>query len=195
MPEIKENAPSKSLLPVDFHAKRRGMKLFLFSIMMSLVTGVSAWAEASPIRMDVQQRQKTDSKGKSHESKTQMRSLEISLQNLSRLNCDNLVVKYWFFAKGIKDGDTDIFKHGERKTSVAAGKKEVVESESVSSSYTEDHVEVEKGKSKGGKNATPKVKKVEGSGDRIVGYGVRVMDGEKVLAEVFSPQGLKEKVK
>lgn len=164
--------------------------------MMFLVGGVSVWAQTSPIRMDVQQRQKTDSKGKSRESKTQVRSLEVSLQNLSRVDCDNLVVKYWFFAKGIKDGDTEVFKNGERKTSVAAGKKEVVESEEVRSSYTEDHVQIEKSKGgKGGKNSTPKAKKVEGSGDRIVGYGVRVMDGEKVLAEVFSPQGLKEKVK
>lgn len=148
--------------------------------------------------MDVQQRQKTDAKGKSNESKTQVRSLEIALQNLSRQDFPNLQVKYWFFAKGIKDGDTDVFKKGERKASLAAGQKQMVESERVNSSYTEDHVQVEKGKSKGNhakSNPAATVRKVEGSGDRIVGYGVRLMDGDKVLAEVFSPQGLKDKVK
>ncbi len=174
------------------------MKPFLLSVLVSLGFAASVTAQISPIRMEVQQRQKTDAKGKSNESKTQVRSLEIALQNLSRQDYPNLQVKYWFFAKGIKDGDTDVFKKGEKKASLAAGQKQMVESEHVNSSFTEDHFQVEKSKAKGnnGKsNPTTKVKKVEGSGDRIVGYGVRLMDGDKVLAEVFSPQGLKDKVK
>ena len=176
------------------------MKQFFLALVVVVCASLNSFAQISPVRLDVLQKQKTDSKGAGNASKTQIRSLEISLQNLSRQDCPNLEVHYWFFAKGIKDGDIEVFKKGERKASLAAGQKEVIESEQVNSSYTEDHFQVEKskGKGKGGNsksNSSPKVKKVEGSGDRIVGYGVRVMDGGKVLTEFFSPQGLKEKLK
>ena len=176
------------------------MKHFLLALVFVVSAALPSFAQISPVRLDVLQKQKTESKGAGNASKTQIRSLEISLQNLSRQDCPNLEIHYWFFAKGIKDGDIEVFKKGERKASLAPGKKEVIESELIRSSYTEDHFQVEKSKSKGkgssGKsNSSPKVKKVEGSGDRIVGYGVRVMDGGKVLTEFFSPQGLKEKLK
>lgn len=176
------------------------MKQFFLALFFVVSATLNSFAQISPVRMDVLQKQKTDSKGAGNSSKTQMRSLEISLQNLSRQDCPNLQIHYWFFAKGIKDGDIEVFKKGERKASLAAGEKQVIESEQVNSSYTEDHFQMEKskGKGKGGNsksNSSPKVKKVEGSGDRIVGYGVRVMDGGKVLTEFFSPQGLKEKLK
>ena len=174
------------------------MKQFFLALFFVVSAALTSFAQISPIRMDVLQKQKTESKGAGKASKTQIRSLEISLQNLSRQEHPNLQVHYWFFAKGIKDGDIDVFKKGERKASLAAGEKQVIESEQVNSSYTEDHVQVEKGKAKGNhakSNPAATVRKVEGSGDRIVGYGVRLMDGDKVLAEVFSPQGLKDKVK
>ncbi len=176
------------------------MKQFFLALFVVVCASLNSFAQISPVRLDVLQKQKTDSKGAGNASKTQIRSLEISLQNLSRQDCPNLQIHYWFFAKGIKDGDIEVFKKGERKASLAAGQKEVIESEQVNSSYTEDHFQVEKSKGKGNggnsrSNSSPKVKKVEGSGDRIVGYGVRVMDGGKVLTEFFSPQGLKEKLK
>lgn len=167
------------------------MKSILLPTLLFLTAAFTATAQISSIRMDVQQRQKTDSKGKSNETKTQMRSLDITLQNLSRVNYDNLVVKYWFFTKSEKTGKTSVFKNGERKTSVAAGKTETLASEQVNSTYTDDHFDVTKSK---GKNQSTSVKKVAGSGERIIGYGARLMDGEKVLQEVFSPQGLKEKL-
>lgn len=168
----------------------------IIAAILVLASAAVSLAEIGPLRMDVMQRQKTDSTGKSKESKKQTRSLEITLQNLSRENHDGLTVKYWFFTKGVKSGDTSVFKQGERKVSLPAGKKEMVESEQVTSSYTEDHHKVENKKSgKGDKRSTRQsVSKVEGSGERIVGYGVRVFSGGKVLAETFSPQGLEEKV-
>lgn len=174
-----------------FRGMARGVKAIFFSTLVLLATVFTVSAEVSPIRMDVVQKQKTDSKGKANETKSQMRSLDITLQNLSRVNCDNLVVKYWFFARNEKTGSTSVFKKGERKVSVAAGKKEVVESEQVNSTYTEDHYDVQKGK---GKSSAPSAKKVEGSGERVLGYGVRVLEGERVIQEFFSPQGLKEKL-
>lgn len=139
--------------------------------------------------MEVQQIQKSETSGKSKEIKTQKRSLDISLQNLSRVDKEELVVKYWFFSKNVKSGDVRVLVTGERKTSVAAGKKEIVNSEQGNSTFTEDHFESSgKGGGKGGG------KKVEGSGEKIVGYGVRLMDGEKVLQEVFNPTGMKDKL-
>jgi hypothetical protein len=173
------------------------MKTFIATVAL-LVTALSSFAQISPVRMDVIQKQKTDSKGKSNESKKQIRSLEITIQNVTRNNLDSVDVKYWFFTKGMKDNDVDVFKSGEKKTSIAAGKKEIIESEEVSSSYTSDHYQVNKGKgnnNRGGNNKGGRsVKKVEGSGDKLVGYGVRVSSEGKVIAEFFSPQGMKEKV-
>lgn len=171
------------------------MKLFALASIALAASAVSSFAQISPVRMDVLQRQKTDSNGKSNESKKQVRSLDISLQNLSKQDA-NVVVKYWFFARKVSGGDTTVFRSGERKAAVAPGKTEHVESEMVSSSFTEDHFKVERSKSRGNSgNTNTKVSKVEGRGERIVGYGVRLMDGTKVLSEVFSPQGLKKLVK
>ena len=135
--------------------------------------------------MEVQQIQKSETSGKSKEIKTQKRSLDVTLQNLSRVDKEDLVVKYWFFSKNVKSGDVKVLVAGERKTSVAAGKKEIVNSEQGNSTFTEDHFE---SSGKGGG------KKIEGSGEKIVGYGVRLMDGEKVLQEVFNPTGMKDKL-
>ncbi|MEK0451776.1 MAG: hypothetical protein RL088_4044 [Verrucomicrobiota bacterium] len=172
------------------------MKSLLATILF-LASSVLSIAQISPVRMDVVQRQKTDSSGKSNESKKQIRSLEITLQNFSRENHDGLEVKYWFFSRGVKSGDTSVLKQGERKVSLAAGQKQIVESEQVASSFTEDHYKVENKKGGKGSNGSTRqsISKVEGSGERIVGYGVRVSSGGKVLAETFSPQGLKEKVR
>lgn len=167
------------------------------AVILFLFLPVLAFAQISPIRMDVVQKQKTDSRGKSNESKKQIRSLEITLQNLSRQNHDGLEVEYWFFSKDVKKGDTAVFKQGERKVSLAAGQKQLVESEEVSSSFTEDHYKVENKKSgnRNNKSNGQSVTRVEGAGERIVGYGVRVMLDGKVVAETFSPQGLKEKAR
>jgi hypothetical protein len=170
------------------------MKSILLASVLFAASAFHSSAQISPVRLDVLQKQKTDSKGKSNESKTQIRSLDISLQNISRQPYDKLVVKYWFFTRDVNNkGEPSVFKQGERTASLAPGKKEVIASEEVQSSFTEDHVE-SGGKGKGGKGGG-KAKKVEGKGDKIVGYGVRVFDGDKVLTEFFSPQGLKEQVK
>lgn len=172
------------------------MNRIVFFAALFIAASFPSFAQISPIRLDVVQKQKTDSKGKSNESKTQKRSLDISLQNLSRESYDKLVVKYWFFSRDVNKGEPSVYKHGERTSSLAPGKKEIIASEEISSSFTEDHVEIERGKNGAkGKGSSPKAKKVEGKGEKIIGYGVQVLNEGKVLTEFFSPQGMKEKVK
>lgn len=135
--------------------------------------------------MEVALVQKTETGGKFKEIKTQKRSLDITVQNLGRVDQNDLVAKYWFFSKNVKTGDISVLVNGERKMAVPAGKKEVANSEQANANYVEAHFEGD------GKGAG---KKVEASGEKYYGYGVRLMDGDKVLQEVCNPQGLKDKL-
>lgn len=161
------------------------MKSILFSTALLLTTILTASAQLSSIRMEVTQVQKTESSGKQKEIKSQKRSLDITLHNMSRVDNNNLVAKYWFFSKNLKSGDVGILVHGERKIAVPAGKKETSNSEQANAVHTESHFA---GDGKGGG------KKVEASGEKMAGYAVKLMDGEKVLQEVYNPPGMKEKL-
>ena len=171
------------------------MKVLLF--LMSLVFPVAA--QVSPIRLDVKQVVKNESSGKTNDNKKQVRSLTIDLQNNSQESFENLVVKYWFFARDMKSNDTSILTKGERKSMLQARGRDSVESETASSSYVTEHSEVSRnsGKGKNGgnnKGNSIKVTKVQASGKKITGYAVKVMDGDKVMAEYYSEPSLKAKV-
>ena len=146
--------------------------------------------------MDVEQTSKTDSKGKASAKgapggeKVQSRALTIKLLNNSGESFENLVVKYWFFGHDMKAHDATVLKNGERKASIGPRGRETVESEAVSSTYVEAHTEAAKGK--GGKGG--KATKVPASGEKIVGYAVQVLNGDKILAETYSEASYKQKL-
>ena len=154
---------------------------------------ITARSEVSPIHMDVEQTSKTESKGKAPakgappSDKTQSRELSIRLANNSNDTFDNLVVKYWFFGHDMKAHDAKVLKNGERKATLGPRGRETVESESVTSSYVEAHNVAGKGK---GAKAT----RVPASGEKIVGYAVQVLNGEKILAEFYSESSYKAKL-
>ncbi len=169
------------------------MKTIIFLASLILLV-IPAQAQLSAVRLDVRQNSKTDSSGKTNDTKKQSRSLTISLQNTSKEQMDGLVVKYWFFGRNMKTKDTQLLKKGERKSSLAPGAKDEVESEDVTSTYTEKHVEVSAAKGgKGGTNRMPTAKKVEASGEKLAGYAVQVVQGGKVVAEYYSEPSLKDK--
>ncbi len=172
------------------------MKILIFLASLAFLA-FPAQAQLSALRLDVRQHSKTDSTGKTNDTKKQSRSLTIALQNTSKEPMDGLVVKYWFFVREMKSKDIKILKKGERKSSIAPGAKDEVESENATSTYTEKHVEVTAARgargARGGSNQMPTIKKIEASGGKLAGYAVRVVQGTKIVAEYYSEPSLKAK--
>ncbi len=156
------------------------MKLLTPLVAFSLVSLLPLRAENSAVRMAVEQSNKTEMKDKKkpHE-KVQVRSLKVSLENGSAAALDGLVVKYWFIGHGVTERALKVVAEGERKSSIAPRGKDVVESEVVSKSFSEESYDA---KAK---------KKVPASGEKISGYAVRVLQGDKVLAESYSEPSYK----
>lgn len=148
---------------------------------------LAARVEAGPITIKVEQNSKTDmkvEKGKPAGDKTQVRSLKIQLDNNSNEALDALSVKYWFIGRAMLGHDNKVLVEGERKSTLPPRGREVVESEEVSKKFVEAHTEMK------GKTMT----KVPASGDKILGYAVRVLKDGKVLAEYYSEPSYKDLV-
>jgi hypothetical protein len=145
-------------------------------------------AEVSPVRMSVEQstvKSIEDPSDKTHHTRTQTRALRIQLDNNSSDSFDGLVVKYWFFGRTPNDSQVKVLSIGERKSSLAPRGRDVVESETISKRSVDEHMEPPKG----GKTGKPT--KVPASGEKIIGYAVRLMKGDKVLSEAYSEPSFK----
>ena len=156
------------------------------SLILSIVSALtlSLRAEVSPIRISVEQISKTEVKDKKNtHDKTQVRSLKIRLDNGSTQTFDGLVVKYWFLGHVTTDRTIKPIAEGERKSSIAPRGKDVVESEVVSKHFTEEFYDAKK------------KAKVPATGEKIVGYAVRVLQGDKILAEYYSEAAYKTLIK
>jgi hypothetical protein len=166
------------------------MKLpsLLLAILAAFVSSI--YAEVSPIQMSVDEHSKMESNDNMHHDNTQTRSLKIHLDNNSSDSFDGLEVKYWFVGRDEATHEQKVVKQGERKSSLTARGKALVESEVVTNHYVEEHVTVS-GSSKGRKKTTH----VPASGAKISGYAVRVMKNGKVLAETYSEPSYKDFIK
>ncbi len=176
------------------------MKLTSFIAALVTVTAFAAHAGLSPIHMAVELANKSgvtgagkgQPAGQPSAKKTQVQTLKIRLENSSTKDSfDNLVVKYWFFGRSMTERGVKVLVEGERKVSLAARAKELVESEVVTKSYTEAHNNLVmggnpvRGGQGGGQGAVQSVK-VPASGEKIMGHAVRLMNDGKVVAEFFS---------
>ena len=174
------------------------MKLAALVLALAAIFHASLHAAIGPVRMEIEQHSATKlpKATPGHPpvgEKTQHRSLTIKLSNVSEDALSSLVVKYFFLGHDMKDHNITVLKQGERKSSLAAHGRETVESEEVTSAYTDAHTEAAKGKGKGKGKAT--ARKVEASGKKITGYAVQVLNGAKVEAEFYSEPSYKAKVK
>ena len=176
------------------------MKFLQILSSIVLTTSLAAFAEVSPIHMDVEQTSKTDAKGKAPmkgappSDKVQTRALNIKLVNNSNESFDNLVVKYWFFGRDMKEHEARVLKNGERKATLGPRGRETVESETVTSNYVEAHNQTSKSSGKGAGKGAAKITKVAASGEKIVGFAVQVLNGTKVVAEEYSEDSYKLKL-
>ena len=147
-------------------------------------------AEVSPVNMSVELINKMTPKGAGKtldlHDKTQSRSLKITVNNNSPTAFDGLVVKYWFIGHDEGSRENKVITAGERKSTLAPRGKDVIESEQATAHFVEAHYAAAKG-GKGGAAA-----KIPASGEKITGHAVRVVQGDKVLAEYYSEPSLKE---
>lgn len=165
------------------------MRCFILFLFAAFTT-----VSASALTLSVKQNAKVDSKGKTNDTKTQERSLDIFMTSVEPMTVD-VEVRWYFFARDLKSGKETIIKRGTKAASLERGVETKVESETVSTTFTEEHVEVEKAKNKGnggGKNKNKTTaKKVPASGDRITGYAVQVLAGKQLLADYYSEPSFK----
>lgn len=151
---------------------RRALLCFLATCALAPLS----YAQVSPISIRVEPVSNTDN---DKFKKSQTKTLKIHISNRSDQDRAGLRVKYWFFGKDVKDRDLAVLKEGETKTDLKARATEMVESARAEAIAVEAHG--------GGKGK----KKVEASGDKFVGYGVQILEGDKLLAEYFSQPSLK----
>lgn len=161
------------------------------SPLRSLLLGVTALlpvaapGQVAPVSMRVEQVSGMDSTKDKHD---QRRSLKVHLTNGSAADVTDLKIKYYWFARDVKDREVALLKDGETKADVKARKTELVETGSVTSSYTDDSFASNKGGKGGGNSGGNRSgKKVEGIGKKITGFGVQLFAGDKMIAETFDP--------
>lgn len=155
------------------------------AICAAVLLGLAAFAQAqltqiSDFKIRVEVKAKTDAQ---KNSKTQNRTLRIFVSSSSRESAE-LVAKYAFIARSVKGNDVKKFDEGEKAVSVGPLATVEVDSDTASATMQDAHSE------KGGKGKSGK--KVEASGDKLIGYGVQLFQGEKLVAEYYDPPSAKE---
>ncbi|MEZ0256325.1 MAG: hypothetical protein ACAI37_13660 [Chthoniobacter sp.] len=140
---------------------------------------VSLQAEPSAVSIRVEQANKSDMDGKDRFSRDHVRTLNIFVTNNSGEQLD-LKVKHIVFGRDMVHHDLTTVGEGEKAVTVKPHGAEKVETPAAKSNSTEQHYDA---KAK---------KKIEASGATIIGSGVQVMQGEKLVAEWYDPMSLKE---
>ena len=134
----------------------------------------AARAQTSPVRVSVQQESKSDNKGF---NKVQQRTLKITLTN-SGPDSLQLRVKYAFFGRSAKSHDTTVIDHSDITTQLQPNSDQTLTTKTQSATMVEEH--------------TVKKAKVAASGEKFTGYGVKVYQDGKVIAEICDPPSMKD---
>ena len=136
-------------------------------------------AEPSAVSIRVEQANKSDMDGKDRHSRDHIRTLNIFVDNNSVEQLE-LKVKHIVFGRDMLHHDYMTVGEGEKLITVKPHGSEKVETPPAKSNSTDQHYDA---KTK---------KKVEASGATIIGAGVQVMQGDKLVAEWYDPLSLKE---
>jgi hypothetical protein len=135
-----------------------------------------ASASAGPVTVRVEQDNKTDlNKFK----RTQHRVLKITLTNSGDASM-NLRVRYAVFGRDSKTHAIVDVHHSDLTTTLQPKSDQTLTTAEAVAVLTEDHIENKK--------------KVDGSGARLLGYGVQVLEGTTVVAEAYDPPAMKEEL-
>jgi len=157
------------------------MKLPATLLILSAVVGLScvSYAETSPVSIQVEKAGKLESKEK-EKSKTERRTLKITVMNTSKAEV-TVKVKYTWFGHAIGSHDVVIVDQGDRDATVKPSGSEIVETPATSVTSIEAHY-------------GPDKKKVDASGNKILGYAVQAFIGDKMVAENYEPESMKDQV-
>jgi hypothetical protein len=136
-------------------------------------------AEPSAVSIRVEQANKSDMDGKDRFSRDHIRTLRIFVTNNSAEQLE-LKVKHIVFGRDMIHHDYMTVGEGEKAVTVKAHGSEQVETPEAKSNSTEQHYD------------TKAKKKIDASGATIIGAGVQVMQGDKLVAEWYDPMSLKE---
>ena len=177
------------------------MKMFILLTSLILAATLDIHAAGGAARLDVRSNIKNNGGAKANGTTNQTRSLTITVNNISNVQMDNLIVKYWFFTRDTKGANLRIHKEGAHNVSLPPVGKQVFNTENITSSYTLAHNEVVNSPNNNVRAPNgqivnvPTLKRVEASGEKIVSHAVIVFDGEKVVAEYYSDQSLQQKMR
>jgi hypothetical protein len=155
------------------------MKIPQISVVcLALLAGVflsPLHAAPSAVRVRVEAVNKSETE---KDKKTQKRSLKVFVSNSSKEALE-LKVKYVIFGRQLAERKEFVtVDEGQLPASVAPMETKQVDTLPATSTSVEEHYE--------------KTKKVEASGNKIVGYGVQILQGETVVAEAYDPPSMKE---
>ena len=158
------------------------MKLPVPLLLCTAILGLSPLlrAESSPVSIEVKQESKTET-SKDKLTKTQRRTLKVSLVNSTKAEV-TAKVKYAFFGHGMKEHDLTMLDSGDRDATLKPSGTETVETPPTSIAYSDEHYDA---KAK---------KKIDATGNKVVGWGVQVFVGEKMVAEAYEPLSMKDQM-
>ena len=120
---------------------------------------------------------------------TQNKTLVILLSGKPK-SPESRIVKWTAYGRDMKGHDVRQIESGEVKLDLPANGQQTVESKRISVTYTPDHSEVTKTKSRGNNKGTTKAKKIEASGVKFAGYSVQVLDGSAVVGQASDPENI-----
>ncbi len=148
--------------------------LLLAAALAAPIFPAAAQLPAGPVRISVQVESKSDNKGF---SKTQHRILKITLTN-SGPDSLPLRVKYAFFGRTVKSHDTIVLDHSDLTTQLQPKSDQTLTTKTQSATLVEEHFD--------------KKTKVPASGQHFTGYGVKVYQDGKVIAEMCDPSNMQD---
>ncbi len=168
----------------------RALCLVLLCLAGLRPVAVSAHAVVGDVMLMVKER--SDSEKVAKYTYRQTIVLEIAINGKPR-NPETRIVKWTVYGKDRKTGVVAALKAGDARVDFSAGATQKIITEEVSTTSSADHTVSSSSRGGRGNSRRLRYTKVEGGGDRYIGYGVQVFDGEKVVAEKYDPRTLEGK--
>jgi hypothetical protein len=159
------------------------MKIFLPIPFLSAVFGLSALVHAQSAALFTV-RIHQDSQlaiAKDRFTFTQKRSLQVFVTNSSGEEAA-VKIKYTYFGHPMDGHELSAVDQGEVDATVKSGVTQEVDMPTSSQVYAPEHFD------------TKVKKRVAGTGNKVTGYGVQVLLGDKVVAESYEPPSMKEEM-
>ena len=153
----------------------------------------TAVAQSSPVMLRVKATggdSHDDIKNSNASLHHQSKELTATITNLSREEQKGLTVKWYAFGREVKSNRVVIFRSASNSITLPPAKAGA-DTFKAATTYTPDHSVVSSSRSRTSGKTRTSVKKVSGSGTKMLGWGVQVMRDGKVVAEEFQPAGQK----